>query len=106
MKHHSTNVICNVIHSSDIFTVFEEDAVMLADRSDLGPRSESQIYADACDVGFGIASTRTGEYAFFYRDDTIRDSEGEEIYSDYLPITQSVRLFPRLAAWKVRVFND
>lgn len=64
-----------------------------------------QIYPDACDEGIFLVSHKTGETAVFYLN-VIDVSEGEYRAWELLPTTETLRKQPRLAGYKIVVFND
>lgn len=63
------------VHSSKIFSYSNQNFV--AESSDLGPRGMSQVWDDACDLGFSIRSERTNVVKTFVIDRTHTDNEGD-----------------------------
>lgn len=64
-----------------------------------------RVYPDACDVGFRMNSFITGAESVWYLEgETVED--GDLIQWNFLPTPESVRKFPKLAGWKVTIFND
>jgi hypothetical protein len=102
--------ICNVRHSSDLFTVYKDRQELATYRSDLEANTDggifAQVYDDACDEGFVIVSAKSGKEAVFAHEDSIVDGEGEILADVYIPTRDTVRRLPHLKGWKAVLLND
>ncbi len=65
----------------------------------------SQLYDDACDVGFGLRSP-TGNVTYWYVDGLDEDDEGEVQGWRMKPCSESIRKFPRIKGIELLVVND
>lgn len=66
-----------------------------------------QIYDDACDQGFSIQSTKTGEIITVYHDRTDMSDSGEDTYGwVFKPIPEHARKNPKLKNLEVLIIND
>jgi hypothetical protein len=74
----------------------------LADASDLQGVQLKPVYSDAADVGFTLVSQRTRAQVPVVWNGDMRDTDGELIYSDFIPAAPKHR---KLFAG-VRVYND
>jgi len=97
-------------YSSNLFATSASQKSMIAEISTLEANGSaqvfSQIYDDACDVGFIIHSEKTSMEATFYLDETFRNSDGDTLEWLLLPTLESQRKFPCLNGFKVVVIND
>ena len=99
-------IICNQIFSSDIFNSHGKSKLMTSELSMLRDKVYNQMYDDACDVGFGIHSKRTGQITYWSYHSDERDGEGNLQGLNFKPIPETLRKFPALKSWTVHVFND
>lgn len=88
------------------WTVDTQRHVFMADASDLGFRPGEvpsvQLYDDAADVGIALFNPASGNTTHWYEN----QSSSNERYWHFLPTTETLRRFPRLATWCVRIYND
>ena len=79
---------------------------MTAELSMLRDQVYNRLYDDACDVGFGVQSARTGQITYWSYHSDERDAEGDLQVLKFTPIPETVRKFPALKSWTAQVFND
>ena len=90
--------------STRFFSFDKEDLTLIAEDSTLranGFTGPDLLYDDACDIGFTLVSTKTGNSKIFYHEKTIRDSEGDILYWTYNEIEG-----PKSTNLRVKIFND
>lgn len=98
-------IICTTFVPGERFLWQEKGRVYTAEISDLpGDFHSTRIYDDAVDAGFTM--TRNGKPATFYLQECHRDGEGDVTHWTYLPVTESIKEYPKLAGAKVVIFND
>lgn len=80
---------------------------MVIEHSDMGNMAlQSQLYDDACDVGFAMLNTQTGVETRWYLIREVRDTDGDLNASIFGACTESIRKNPELHGWVVHVLND
>ena len=88
------------------WTVNTQLKAFAADASDLGFRAgESpsvQLYDDAADVGVALFNPASGNTTHWY--ETLASS-GVDFW-EYKPTAETLRRFPSLAGWVVKIYND
>ena len=68
-----------------------------------------RIYPDACDAGFIMESSRTGNTATWYFSKELMYGRGEDLELggwEFLPTHETVKKMPHLKDWSVTIFND
>lgn len=82
---------------------------LVGEASDMGNRHLQPLYDDACDVGFAVQSTHTGQVVTyvlvgpFYRG----DGEDTELAGwHYVPTDESCRNVPDCVGTTATIFND
>lgn len=90
--------------STDRFTYC--DGVFVTEASGLGDFLLGRVYDDACDVGLTLVSHRTGAKVVYALHGEKRNSEGELLYTDFLPVRESLRNNQAAAHTRVRIYND
>ena len=101
-------IICSVTHSGEFFFVDRKNKKMVAEASMLGcvtGNMYSQIYDEACDVGFKILSPKTGNAPIFYLVET-KKVNGEIVSWEFAPSNDSIKKFPQLQGYCVSILND
>ena len=95
---------------SRMFGVQKDSKLFVAEASDFyTPDLFQQIYPDACDVGFEMESSRSGEKAVFvYAEEIMHGPANEPEVAGWLfyPTTETLKKMPHLKDWSVTVFND
>jgi hypothetical protein len=94
---------------SSLFSYDPVDKEFRAEASDLGNRHLQRFYDDACDVGFSIKSSRTGNVVDYVMTDVTYHLDGEdrEIFCwKYTPSAESERKFPSCKGTKALIWND
>lgn len=95
---------------SRLFGVQKDSKAFVAEMSDLnGVNLFNQLYADACDTGFAMESSRTGDKAVFYFvEEIMHGPANERELAGWLfkPTNETLRKMPHLKDWSVTVFND
>jgi len=81
-------IICSTEYSSDRFTKFWEGGVCKL-VSEISETPMSRVFDDACDEGFWVRSTKTGNRVCFAVWDVKRDSEGEILSWELAPLSLS-----------------
>lgn len=88
--------------STDMFFWHPEMGMFTQEVSSLNGFQPGQLYDDACDLGFQLISSRTGEAMPFYLHETVSNDEGEVLEW----VFHSASRDPRLAKLQVCVQND
>jgi hypothetical protein len=84
-----------------------KDGKFVAEASDIkGFTIDQQIYDDACDVGFGIRSAKTGKVVVYYLYNHDEDRDGDVTAWRFKPIEEHVRHNALAAKTEVIIFND
>jgi hypothetical protein len=97
-------VICSTEYSTDHFTILWEGGVCKL-VSEISETPVSRVFDDACDDGFWVRSIKTGNRVCFVVWDVKRDSEGEILSWELVPLSPSGR--PDTARQvRVVLFND
>lgn len=92
-------------HSTTKFHKFGN--TMVTDASDLGRDIFSQIHSDGqTGVGIVIVSHKTDLAASFFLEDTVRDEDGDNQFWLLVPTPTTIRLYPQLKDFTVKIFND
>jgi len=99
-------IICTQIFSSNMFNVHKSIKTMTCELSTLRDRVYNQLYDDACDVGFGIISEKTGHVAYWAHDKSEFNDDGDLTSVIFKPITETINQRQSLKDWTVEVFND
>lgn len=96
------------VHDASRFDWVEKSPGCFA--SDLAPLREGgpfgRIYDDACDIGFCLVNPGTGGETWWYISETHKDGEGDITHWTLKAAPETVRKFPKLAAYTLTVFND
>jgi len=77
----------------------------IAEMSELQARFE-QIWPDSCDIGFRVASSKTGKEARFFVDREVKNNEGEIEMWILKPVPEDIRRLPGLEGVMMKIFND
>lgn len=80
-----------------------------AEASDMGNRHLQRIYDDACDVGFTVRSSKTGDIVTYAMSSPFYQGDGEDTELagwNFEPTSESIRKHPFCAGTKITVFND
>lgn len=72
----------------------------------MGNRHLQPIYDDACDVGFAVKSSQTGNVVTFHMVNVVKDAEGELVKWEYELTSESARRHPECGRMTAEVFND
>jgi hypothetical protein len=64
------------------------------------------LYDDACDVGFAVKSSQSGEVVTFHMVNVMKDGEGEVTGWEYELTDESARKYPECGRMTAKVFND
>lgn len=99
----------NVIaFSSDRFSWVKTDNGMklIGEASDVRNLHLQPLYDDACDVGFAVSSTHTGEVVVYSLNNVVRDIEGDILYWTYTPTWESEREVPLCRGTTAKIVND
>jgi hypothetical protein len=97
-------VICSTEYSTDHFTILWEGGVCKL-VSEISETPVSRVFDDACDEGFWVRSIKTGNRVCFAVWDVKRDSDGEILSWELVPLSPSGR--PDTARQvRVVLFND
>jgi hypothetical protein len=96
--------------SSDHFSVSRAAKRLTCFHSDL-PRNSipyEPLYDDACDVGFAVRSTKTGQVTrwYFAHHNRTNDVDNELVETVFEPCTETVRKFPQLEGYRLFIGND
>lgn len=98
------------MHSSNLFLHSAEEKTYTADMSQLsrGGRISAfgRIYDDACDEGLKIQSERSLQEATFVLRDEETDADHDVTVWTLVPEPATLRRLPKLAGYKVIIFND
>ena len=90
-----------------LFTVCAECKTFVAEASDLYSQPlQQRLYDDAADTGFALWNSVKNTVTRWYWAEDVRDGEGELIVTLYAPTSETLRMHPQLAGWKVHVLND
>jgi len=97
----------NVIEfPSDQFTYSKHSNCLVSEASDMGNRHLQHLYDDACDVGFAVKSSQSGDVVNFHMVNVMKDGEGELIGWEYELTAESARQHPECGRMTATVFND
>lgn len=93
-----------ILHS-DMLTHCAETKSFTCEASDLH-YPPSQVWDDACDEGYTIISSRTGNQSVWAHYNNEYDPEGDLTGSNFTPTPETMRKFPQLRDYRLTVFND
>ena len=79
---------------------------LVGEASDMGNRHLQPLYDDACDVGFAVKSTHTGQVVTYCQCGVSCDDEGELAGWLYVPTPESCRRVPACAGTTAIIFDD
>ena len=97
----------NVIEfPSDHFTYSKHSNCLTSEASDMGNRHLQPLYDDACDVGFAVKSSTSGEVVTFHMVKVMTDGEGEVTGWEYELTAESARKHSECGRMTAVVFND
>ena len=100
VKHHAL-VQNPVMYTTKEFTYDKSTDTFIAEASDLPIFHHAKVYTDACDVGFILASSKTGNERLVTLVDTMRDAEGDVQCWTYASIPVGDE-----KSFTVLIFND
>lgn len=88
------------------WTVNTQLKTFAVDASDLGYKPgecpSQQLYDDAADVGIALYNLSSGNTTRWY--ETL-SSSGKDFW-EYRPTAETLRYFPSLKGWSVKIYND
>jgi len=88
-------------------TVSASRKTLVTEHSDMGNMPLlSQLYDDACDVGFASLNSQTGVLIRWHLKEERKDAEGELAVTIFGPCSESVHKVPALEGWTFHVLND
>lgn len=96
-------------HSTQGIHHFPQRRVLVAEASELGLRPGQawvQLYDDACDEGIVLRSHRTGAVTHWSLKSTTRSPDQEVMAWTLTPVTETLRRYPELQGYELRVLND
>ncbi len=93
---------CVDVVGSEMFTFNKSTSTFVSDASLFGDSTLcKRLYNDSYDLGFGIKSKRTGNVEYFYESLVKKDSDGDLIFIEYIPVNRKLRL----DGVTVKIFN-
>ena len=108
-------IICTARHNAKHFNWNDPQKKPIAEMSDLcgalrdGVRLFSQIYDDACDVGFTLINDKSDSEATFYLDEVVYHGRGEDREVGgwrFKPTPETLNQHPKLTGYELCVIND
>ena len=101
MKLNHTPILSSRFDFNTTIKTFSTEASSLR-----GTPFQSQLYDDACDVGFIMKSTKTGNEVTYVLEKEHKDFEGEVIKWTFVPTIESYNKHREAVNTRVVIFND
>lgn len=103
-------IICTSVVSTDLFN-FDMNSKMITSELSMFSSSKilSKIYDDACDIGFWILNSKTGNKTLWVLTKEIRSVEGDLMYLEFKPVQGRSSLLKHqdhANGWTMTIFND
>jgi hypothetical protein len=95
-------MLCGKYLSSKLFTFHKDEGLFTAEASTLQDQHLGTLWSMTGDKGFVIRSEKTGNGVIFGLSGHMCDMDGDVMYWEF----QGYSSDPKLAALKVRVYND
>ncbi len=96
-----------VTHPGFQLTANKVSKILVAEHSDMGRIDLlSQLYDDACDVGFAVYNQRTNAMTRWHLIREEKDSEGDLQVTIFGPCSETLRMHRNLQGWTLHVLND
>lgn len=94
--------------STNQFCMNIETKTFSAEISSLGGNVFERVYADACDLGLTLVSCLSGKHSDWVVNDIeyAADDGGDLVCWTLVPMAASLVRSPKLAGWKIKIFND
>lgn len=97
------------IVSTSVFDIDRSGKMFIVEESTLlgnFPNILGKIFDDACDIGFKMLSSNTGNICDWVESKKEFSTEGELLVTIFEPTSSSIRRMPQLKDWTVHVLND